>query len=47
MHLRKLIRVSAGLILLLAACGGSTKKLADLLPLDQQKPTFIYFYTDN
>jgi hypothetical protein len=39
--------ILTGLLLLIAACGGNTKKLADLLPLDQQKPTLIFFYTDN
>ena len=32
----------------LAACGGSTANtatLADALPLDAQRPTFVFFYT--
>jgi hypothetical protein len=32
----------------LAACGSSTSNtatLADALPLDAQKPTFVFFYT--
>jgi hypothetical protein len=34
----------------LAACGNSdqsSNSLADELPLDPQKPTFVFFYTHN
>lgn len=30
----------------LTACQNSDNALADVLPLDEQKPTFIFFYTD-
>jgi len=33
---------------LLAACGGreSSQSLAETLPLDDTRPTFVFFYTD-
>lgn len=33
------------LLVLLAACGGTTARVD--LPLATDKPTFLYFYTDN
>jgi hypothetical protein len=44
-HLASLLIALLGI--LLTACNGQEEKtLADLLPLDKTKPTFLFFYTD-
>jgi len=46
--MRKYLALLVLLALSLAACGSSESNadsLAEELPLDEQKPTFIFFYT--
>lgn len=33
-------------VVLLPACNSTDSNLADEVPLDDENPTFVYFYTD-
>ncbi|GAB4576478.1 MAG: hypothetical protein Kow0077_32970 [Anaerolineae bacterium] len=38
----------AAAVLLVAACAGpAPASIAEIAPLDREKPTFLFFFTDN
>jgi hypothetical protein len=34
-------------VLVLVACGSNRKPIEELLPLAEERPTFVYFFTPN
>ena len=47
LRLLKYLGYIAAVLMGLTACGGSSPQVGATLPLAADKPTFLFFYTDN
>jgi hypothetical protein len=47
MHLLRRIGLLSLVLFALAACGSNRKPIEELLPLAEERPTFVYFFTPN